>query len=132
MKEAGCRLLWRILSGRTRRDVRKQASPKKTADGISAVFELITDINTHLGDGATKAFAAACLDLLTELTNVLGLLMQEDEGEEIDAELQALIDERQQARKNKDYARADEIRDTLKERGITLKDTPQGVQIIRE
>ena len=103
-----------------------------TADGISAVFELITDINTHLGDGATKAFAAACLDLLTELTNVLGLLMQEDEGEEIDAELQALIDERQQARKNKDYARADEIRDTLKERGITLKDTPQGVQIIRE
>lgn len=66
-----------------------------------------------------------------ELCDVLGLLQQKkDDG--IDPEIQALIDERQAARKAKDFARADEIRDMLKEKGITLKDTPQGVQVIRE
>ena len=50
----------------------------------------------------------------------------------MDAELQALIDERQEARKAKNFARADEIRDMLKAKGITLKDTPQGVQVIRD
>ena len=60
------------------------------------------------------------------------LLEQEvEETVEVEPEIQALIDERQAARKAKDFARADEIRDILKEKGITLKDTPQGVQIIR-
>ena len=68
-----------------------------------------------------------------ELSTVLGLLQQEvEETVEIDDELQALIDERQQARKEKNFARADEIRDMLKAQGITLKDTPQGVQVIRD
>ena len=105
-----------------------------TADAISAVFELITAINTAVKDGASKAFAQGCLDILMELASVLGLLQQDKEEEmaEVDPEIQSLIDERQAARKAKDFARADQIRDQLKAIGITLKDTPQGVQIIKE
>ncbi|MDO4394302.1 MAG: cysteine--tRNA ligase [Bacillota bacterium] len=103
-----------------------------TADAISAVFELITAINTAVSGGASKEFAQKSMDLLMELTAVLGLIQQDiEETVEIDDELQALIDERQQARKDKNFARADEIRDMLKAQGITLKDTPQGVQVIR-
>lgn len=102
-----------------------------TADAIAAVFELVTAINTDIKDGASREFAEKSLDMLTELTQVLGLLQQE-EDDGIEDDIQALIDERQEARKNKDFARADEIRDMLRERGITLKDTPQGVQVIKE
>ena len=104
-----------------------------TADAISAVFELVTAINTAAGANATKAFAKAAMDVLMELATVLGLLQQEvEEKVEIEPEIQALIDERQEARKAKNYARADEIRDQLAAQGITLKDTPQGVQVIRK
>lgn len=103
-----------------------------TADAISAVFELVTAINTAAGANATKAYAKAAMDILMELATVLGLLQQDiEEKVEIEPEIQALIDERQAARKAKDYARADEIRDQLAAQGITLKDTPQGVQVIR-
>ena len=103
-----------------------------TADAISAVFELVTAINTATREGASKAFAQGALDVLMELCTVLGLLQQEvEEKVEIEPEIQALIDERQAARKAKNFARADEIRDQLKAQGITLKDTPQGVQVIR-
>ena len=105
-------------------------------DAISAVFELITAINTAVAGGASKEFAQGAMDILMELCTVLGILQQEvkseSAAEEIDPELKALIDERQEARKAKNFARADEIRDMLKAQGITLKDTPQGVQIIRE
>jgi cysteinyl-tRNA synthetase len=107
-----------------------------TADAVSVIFELIYAINTSVKDGATKAFAEACHALLTELANVLGLLLQDAgnalAGGNMDEEIAALIEERGRARASKDFARADEIRDMLKERGITLKDTPQGVQILRE
>ncbi|MGN0733555.1 MAG: cysteine--tRNA ligase [Emergencia sp.] len=102
-----------------------------TADGISAIFELVTSINTAVKDGATKEFAKASLDTLMEFADVVGLLQTKDE-DGIDPEIQKLVDERQEARKAKNFARADEIRDILKEKGITLKDTPQGVQIIKE
>ena len=105
-----------------------------TADAISAVFELITAVNTAVKNGASKEMAEKSLDLLMELCSVLGLLQQDAETEvtAVEPEIQALIDERQEARKAKNFARADEIRDMLKEKGITLKDTPQGVQIIKE
>ena len=103
-----------------------------TADAISAVFELITAINTAVRNGSSKEFAEKSLETLMELTAVLGLLQQEQEEGAVDDEIQALVDERQEARKAKNFARADEIRDMLKEKGITLKDTPQGVQIIKE
>jgi len=103
-----------------------------TADAISAIFELVRDTNTAVKDGASKEFAQKCRALLDELTAVLGILRHvEDEGE-VDDEIQKLVAERQEARKAKNFARADEIRDILKARGITLKDTPQGVQIVRE
>ena len=102
-----------------------------TADAISAVFELVTAANTAVKNGATKEFAKASLETLMEFADVLGLL-QAEEDSAIDEEIQKLVDERQEARKAKNFARADEIRDLLKEKGITLKDTPQGVQIIKE
>ncbi len=102
-----------------------------TADAISAIFELVTAINTAVKDGASREFAQKSLDTLMELATVVGLL-QQDADDEIDDEIQKLVDERQEARKARNFARADEIRDMLKERGITLKDTPQGVQIIKE
>ncbi|MCR5482344.1 MAG: cysteine--tRNA ligase [Clostridia bacterium] len=103
-----------------------------TADAVSAVFELVTAINTAVKDGASGEFAEAALKTLMEFADVLGILQKDDEDEGIDSELQALIDERQAARKAKNFARADEIRDMLAAKGITLKDTPQGVQIIRQ
>lgn len=102
-----------------------------TADGISAVFELVTAINIAVADGATKAFAEKSLETLMEFCDILGLL-QSKEDNAIDPEIQKLVDERQEARKAKNFARADEIRDQLAAQGITLKDTPQGVQIIKE
>lgn len=102
-----------------------------TADAISAVFELIKQTNSYVKDGCSKEFAEESLALLNELTQVLGLL-QEKEENQVDGELEQLIRERQTARANKDFKRADEIRDLLKAKGIILKDTPQGVQIIRE
>lgn len=103
-----------------------------TADGISAIFEMVTAINTELRGGASKAFSEAALKKLMELADVLGILQNKDEDEGVDPAIQALVDERQAARAAKDFARADEIRDQLKAMGITLKDTPQGVQIIKE
>ena len=102
-----------------------------TADGITAVFELVTAINTAVKDGASKEFAEKSLETLMEFADVLGIL-QQDADAGVDDDIQALVDERQQARAEKNFARADEIRDMLAARGITLKDTPQGVQIIKE
>ncbi len=102
-----------------------------TADGIAAVFELVSDINLAVKDGASKSYAKGALAKVKELTDVLGIFGGEDEEEGLGDDIQALIDERQAARKEKNWARADEIRDQLAAMGITLKDTPQGVQVIR-
>ena len=98
-----------------------------TADGISAVFELVYDINTRILDKAVSpAVCQAAADLFDELCGVLGILYNR-KSNDVDAEIESLIAQRQEARKNKDFATADRIRDELKERGILLKDTPQGV-----
>lgn len=102
-----------------------------TADAISAIFELVTAINQAVKDGASKEFAQKSLDILLELTHVLGLLEAEEDAD-VDDEIKKLVDEREAARAAKDFAKADQIRDELKAKGITLKDTPQGVQIIKE
>lgn len=113
-----------------------------TAFAIGAIFELINEINGEIKAGASKDYAKAALELLLELTQVLGLLERPGTAADSgvtgsgnsteDETLSALIEERGKARAEKNWARADEIRDILKEKGITLKDTPQGVQIIRE
>ena len=110
--------------------IEKMEDDLNTADAITSIFELISAINTAVKDGGSKTFAKEALALLAELTGVLGLLSEKEE-EGLDGEIEALIQERQKARAEKNFARSDEIRDILKERGITLKDTPQGVQIIR-
>ena len=97
-----------------------------TADAIAAIFELVRDINIHVTGEASVALVQTALDLLGEMTDVLGFLNRE-KGD-IDAEIEALIESRQEARKNKDWAEADKIRDELKARGIVLEDTPQGVK----
>lgn len=71
-----------------------------TADAISAIFELITAINTGVRNGASKEFAEKCLDILMELASVVGLL-QKEEDDSVDEDIQALVDERQEARKAK-------------------------------
>ncbi len=104
-----------------------------TADAITALFELARDINSKL-NAKTKPSKELCdfaLSLYTELADVLGLLYTEKE-KGIDEEIQELIDLRTQARKNKNWAEADRIRDELKERGITIKDTPNGTIIVTE
>lgn len=101
-----------------------------TADAISAIFGLVTEINTVLRGGTSKVYAKSALKIFNELTDVLGIIQKQ--VNDIEADVEALVEERQQARKNKDFARADEIRDELKARGYILKDTPQGVQIIKE
>ncbi len=103
-----------------------------TADGISALFDLTKDINTKILDkSVSKAVCEFAAKLFDELLNVLGLLYNRKEND-LDSEIEALIEERQEARKNKDWATADGIRDELKARGIILKDTPQGVTWTKE
>ncbi len=103
-----------------------------TADAISALFDIVSDVNVKLiGGKPSKQMADKAYDLLKELGGVLGLLDNEKE-DEVPAEITALLDERADARKNKDWARSDEIRDKLKEMGYTVKDTRQGQQLIKE
>ena len=102
-----------------------------TADAISAVFDLAKDINLALREEHTAEFVKGAAALFDELTGVLGLLYNRRENNSLDAEVEQLIEERQAARKAKDFKRADEIRDRLKEMGIQLKDTPQGVKWTR-
>ncbi len=98
-----------------------------TADAISVLFELVREINTGLTGKPSKAFAEAAQSIFSELTDVLGLVYVEKE-DSLDEEIERLIAERTQARKNKDWATADRIRDQLKAMNIVLEDTPQGIK----
>ena len=98
-----------------------------TADAIAAVFELVKFTNTQVDGSSTKAFAELLFDKITGLCDVLGLMVNKKE-EVLDSVIESLIEERQAARKAKDFARADEIRDQLASMGIILKDTREGVQ----
>ncbi|MCL2401413.1 MAG: cysteine--tRNA ligase [Oscillospiraceae bacterium] len=100
-----------------------------TADAVSVIFELVRESNGILAEpNPSKAFAAHALEMFDELTGVLGLFYLDAGDHSLDAEIEALIEERQTARKEKNWAKADEIRDKLTEMGIVLEDTPQGVK----
>ena len=98
-----------------------------TADALAAIFELVKFANTNATEKSSAAFAEALLSQLVKLSDVLGLKVIKKE-EILDKEIEALIEERQEARKAKNFARADEIRDELLEKGIVLKDTREGVK----
>ena len=100
-----------------------------TADALSALFELVRDINKDiLTDAPVKANVAYASEQFDELTNVLGLLYNRKKETSLDDEVEALIAARAEARKNKNWAQADRIRDQIKAMGIILEDTPQGVK----
>ncbi len=102
-----------------------------TADALAAIFNLVKDINLTLRENPGKDSINAMISALEELCGVLGLLYDKKE-DSLDAEVEELIAQRTEARKNKDFKTADEIRDKLKAMGIVLEDTPHGVKWSRQ
>lgn len=119
-------------------DQRKQAfitamdDDLNTADGVSVLFDLVRDLNTRSNDPATtKDTLTAGAKLFDELTGVLGLLYNRKQGNEIPAQVQELVDARTTARKAKDFAEADRLRDEIAALGYAVKETRQGVEITK-
>ena len=98
-----------------------------TADGISAVFELVKYINTKADETSSRELLEQLSQRMEQLCGILGIVLEEKE-EILDEEIERLIAERQAARKEKNFARADEIRGILLEQGIILEDTREGVK----
>ena len=101
-----------------------------TADALGAIFELVKDANVSLNAENSRGAVQKALDILTELTGVLGLLSREAE-EKLPEDIQALADARAQARREKNWARSDELRDALKAAGYLVEDTKQGQKITK-
>ena len=101
-----------------------------TADAIAAIFDLVKHANTNAKADSSKEYLQKLFDRMVELGDVLGLIIDKKE-EVLDEDIEKLIEERQAARKAKDFARADAIRDELLEKGIVLKDTREGVKWTR-
>ena len=99
-----------------------------TADALSIIFELARFMNSNVNENATKEFANKVLDEFNELTGVLNVVNKKHEEDMLDEEIEALIQKRTDAKKNKDFKLADEIRNELLEKGIVLEDTRQGVK----
>ena len=98
-----------------------------TADAVSAIFELVKFANTHSGEASSAEFIKTVKDEIISLSDILGLLVDKKE-DNLDAEIENLIAERQAARKARNFKRADEIRDQLLAQGIILEDTREGVK----
>lgn len=122
----------KLIDSRKEQFITAMDDDLNTADGIAAIFDLVSDINTKIiNKDVSKNVCTAAADMFDELTGVLGLVYNR-KSNSLDEEIEKLIEERQQARANKDWATADRIRDELKAQGITLKDTPQGVIWIKD
>ena len=128
-QKEGEREVMRRLEGYQDHFIEAMEDDLNTADAVSALFDLARDINTNINASTnpSKELCSFALKLFTELADVLGLLYQKKE-ETHDEEIEALIAQRAEARKNKDWATADRIRDELKARHVILEDTPQGIK----
>ncbi len=116
-----------ILATRREKFANALADDLNTADALAEVFNLARDINLLIDGGAKKNELEAAAALFDELCSVLGILYNR-KTDNLDSEIEELIAKRTEARKNRDFATADAIRDQLKEMGIVLEDTPQGVK----
>lgn len=107
--------------------IEKMDDDFNTADGIAVIFDMVRDINTNVNGNSSKMLIKNCIDIIKELGSPLGILQNVARGS-LEEEIEKLIEERQKARKERNWALADEIRDDLKAKGIILEDTPQGVR----
>ena len=119
-----------LIDGKKDKFIEAMEDDLNTGEALGAVFELVKDINTNVNDGVqSKALVEYAIKIFDELMDVLGLLYNRNkEDKSLDDEIEALIAARNDARKNKNWAEADRIRDELKAQGIVLEDTPQGVK----
>ena len=118
-----------LIDGKKDKFIEAMEDDLNTGEALGAVFELVRDINTNVNDGVqSKALVEYAINVFDELMNVLGLLYNRNSASSLDDEIEALIAARHEARKNKNWAEADRIRDELKAQGIVLEDTPQGVK----
>lgn len=115
------------LSKHKNRYIEKMDDDFNTADAISVIFDLVKDINLHVNINSSKELVSECLSLVRELGKPLGIL-QKSTKVDLEAEIKNLIEQRQKARKEKNWELADRIRDELKSKNIILEDTPQGVR----
>ncbi|RGD74991.1 cysteine--tRNA ligase [Anaerofustis stercorihominis] len=103
-----------------------------TANAVSTIYDLSKDINSNVNENSSKEMIKKSYEMYMELNGVLGLLTKEKEDEILEDEILELIEKRQEARKNKDFALADKIRDDLLDKGIVLEDTREGVKWHKE
>ena len=118
-----------LIDGKKDKFIEAMEDDLNTGEALGAIFELVKDINLNVNDGVqSKALVEYAIKVFDELVGVLGLLYNRNTASSLDDEIEALIQQRNDARKNKNWAEADRIRDELKAQGIVLEDTPQGVK----
>lgn len=120
------------LNAYKERYIEKMDDDFNTADAITVLFDLVRDYNTNITIDSSKELCEKALKLIRSLGAPLGMLQKQTKKESLEDEIERLIEQRQEARKNRDFALADKIRDDLKARGIVLIDTPQGVRWKKE
>ncbi|MCH5191140.1 MAG: cysteine--tRNA ligase [Oscillospiraceae bacterium] len=122
----------KALNSRREQFIKAMDDDLNTADAISAVFELVRDINTSVVTASPSAeLVREAKEIFDELTDVLGLVYNR-KTDSLDSEIEKMIEQRTEARKSRNWAEADRIRDELKAMGIVLEDTPHGVKWHRE
>lgn len=117
-----------LIDGKKNKFIEAMEDDLNTGEALGAIFELVRDINTNISGVKSKSLVEYAIKIFDELMDVLGLLYNRKAASSLDDEIEAMIEARNEARKSKNWAEADRIRDELKAQGIVLEDTPQGVK----